>query len=200
MTDDQLIIRFLDGQVNAFNTLVWRWEKRLYNFILRYVGDREDAKDLCQKTFIQVYQNLRRLRDPRRFPPWLYQIAVNMCRDELRKRQRRSTFSLEALQEGEDDRSDLPLEVAAPSSTHPDVVAHRRDLRDLFHAALQAIPEEQRVVVIMKEYQELTFAEIAEALQISVNTVKSRMYYGLSALRKVFDQWNINEESIGYEV
>lgn len=200
MTDDQLITAFLDGRVDAFNTLVWRWEKRLYNFILRYLGDREDAKDLCQKAFIQVYQNIHRLRDPRNFSTWLYQIALNMCRDEHRRRQRHPTFSLEDLQEENNDSSSPVLEVTAVSCTHPDVAAHTRDVRDLLCGALQAIPEEQRVVIIMKEYQGLKFTEIAEALQVSVNTVKSRMYYGLSALRKVFDQWNINMESIGYEV
>lgn len=200
MTDDQLIIRFLDGQVNAFNTLVWRWEKRLYNFILRYVGDREDAKDLCQKTFIQVYQDLRRLRDPGKFSTWVHQIAVNLCRDELRNRHRRPMLSLEGLQEDYDDPSLAAPEMAAAPSMQPDAAAHRRDMRELLNAALQTLPEEQRVVVIMKEYQELKFAEIAEILGISVNTAKSRMYYGLGALRKVFDQWNISQEVLGYEV
>ena len=200
MTDAQLITRFHDGKVDAFNTLVWRWEKNLYNFILRYVGDREEAKDLCQKTFIRVYRNLPRLRDPQKFSAWLYQIAVNICRDELRKRRRRPMCSLESLQESEDGQPNPTLEMAAPSSTHPDAVVQDLDLRDLLNRALQAIPEEQRVVIIMKEYKGLKFAEIAEVLQTPLNTVKSRMYYGLSALRKILDQWNIDEEMVRYEV
>lgn len=90
--------------------------------------------------------------------------------------------------------------MAATSSTHPDVVVHNRDLRDIFNRALQTIPEKQRVVIIMKEYQGLKFTEIAEVLQTSLNTVKSRMYYGLGALKNVLNQWNINEETLRNEM
>lgn len=199
MTDPELIAKFLDGNVEAFNTLVWRWEKNVYNFVLRYLGDRETAKDVCQKTFIRVYQNLHRLREPERFSTWLYQIAVNICRDEVKSRRRRNTTSLENLLESRDgsytqvhNNTDLKLE--------PDQHANQRDLREVLARALQAVPEEQRVVIIMKEYQGLKFTEIAEILQTSVNTVKSRMYYGLTAIQKVFKKWKIYEEMLNYEV
>lgn len=200
MTDDQLIKKFLNGEAHAFNTLVWRWEKCLYNFMLRYIGDREESKDLCQKTFIRVYHNLHRLRDTRKFSSWIYQIAVNICRDELKRRKRNPMFSLESLQEANSGQSNSKIEIGSNMTKNPDEEAQNRDLRDILNRALQAIPEEQRVVIIMKEYQGLKFTEIAEALQTSVNTVKSRMYYGLNAIRKVFKQWNIDEEMIEYEV
>ncbi|MFQ5824701.1 MAG: RNA polymerase sigma factor [bacterium] len=200
MTDLELIKKFLDGEVNAFNTLVWRWQKSLYNFILRYVGDREEAKDLCQKTFIRVYQNLRRLRDPKKFSSWIYQIAINICRDELKRHGRNNTFSLESLQEKNNGQTNQITEMVTNPTTNPDVAVINLDLRDLLHRALREIPEEQRLVIIMKEYQGLKFTEIADILQTSVNTVKSRMYYGLSALKKVFNKWKINEEMLKYEV
>ena len=90
--------------------------------------------------------------------------------------------------------------MATPPDTYPDALAHESRVRTLLNRALQTIPEEQRVVIIMKEYQGLKFSEIAEALEVPLNTVKSRMYYGLNALRKVFDQWNINEEMVRYEL
>lgn len=200
MTDIQLIEKFLDGEVHAFNTLVWRWEKSLYNFILRYVGDREEAKDLCQKTFIRVYRNLRGLRDPNKFSSWIYQIAINICRDELKRHGRNNTFSLESLQEKNNDHTAMIKELETNSTIDPDEAVLNQDLRDLLHRALRQIPEEQRLVIIMKEYQGLKFTEIAEILQTSVNTVKSRMYYGLGALKKVFKKWKISEEMLKYEV
>ncbi|MFQ5603085.1 MAG: RNA polymerase sigma factor [bacterium] len=200
MTDSQLIDKFLNGKINAFNTLVWRWEKNLYNFVLRYLGDGEEARDICQKTFIRAYQNLHRLRDTRKFSTWLFQIAVNLCRDELKKRHRHPTFSLENLQEDHRGAEAFNQSMHNASTNHPDYVVQNHDLRELLNRALQAIPEEQRVVIIMKEYQGFKFTEIAEILETSVNTAKSRMYYGLSALRKVFKKWKINEEILRYEV
>ncbi len=196
MADADLIRRFCAGESHAFNGLVGRWHRPLYNFILRAVGNREEAQDLCQKTFIRAYRNIRRLRDPEKFSTWLYQIAVNTCRDEFRQRRRHPTVSLERLEQGTNGRPDEAL----ISSVETDAGVHARDLRDLLNQALQSIPEEQRVVVVMKEYQHLKFTEIAAALELSVNTVKSRLYYGLNNLRKLLDQWHITQEAIDDDV
>ena len=194
MSDDvELITRCLDGDIDSFNRLVQRWEKRVYNFILSQIGNQEEAWDLCQKTFIQAYKDLERLRDPNRFSAWIYQIAMNRCKDLYRSRKRRPTQSLDGLE-------DLPEEtvqgwfVSQPDS--PEDMAHNRDLQDILLKALQDIPPEQRIVVVMKEYQGLKFSEIAEALEVPLNTVKSRMYYGLNALRQVFERWNIDAETV----
>src|SRR5574341_818274 len=207
MTDGDLINKFLSGQntpegINAFNTLVWRWEKPVYNFILRYLGKREEARDLAQQVFIKVYRNLPRLKDRERFSPWIYQIAANLCRDTIKQNRRRQAFSLENLQENGvlDEAAHPGLAVLPEAALHPDRVVSRNELRDILEKALQEIPEEQRVVVVMKEYQGLKFTEIAEALGVSVNTIKSRMYYGLSALKKILAQWQIDEEVMLYDV
>ena len=197
MTDEQLVARFIDGDTTAFNALARRWQRPIYNFILKYSGDREDAGDLCQKTMIRAFRSLDRLRDPDRFSSWLYQIAVNISRDGARNRKLRSTVPIDSR---DPDILDGIREMATDGRDHPDAAAHGRDVRELLSRALQAIPEEQRVVVVMKEYQGLRFTEIAEALQIPINTAKSRMYYGLSALRKLFDQWKIDEEMLGYDM
>ena len=200
MTDTELIGKFLAGDVNAFNTLVWHWEKRVYNFILRYIGNREESQDICQKTFIRVYRKLNRLRDPERFSTWLYQIAINICRDEIKSRSRKKTYSLDHLQENSNGAQSDVLNLKTDSKNEPEQQAHKRDVSDLIGRALQTLPEEQRVVIIMKEYQGLKFTEIADILETSVNTAKSRMYYGIAALRKVFKQWEISKESLRYEM
>jgi len=108
MTDAELIQKFLDGNTEAFNTLVWRWEKNVYNFVLRYLGDREEAKDVCQQTFIRAYRKLRHLRTPEKFSTWLYQIALNICRDEIKRRRNHRTLSLERLHEHRNGESRRP--------------------------------------------------------------------------------------------
>ena len=185
MSDADLIQRFKAGQHQAFNALVWRWQGRLYRFALRYSGDSEEARDLCQQSFIRAYRQLHRLRDPERFSTWLYQIAANLCRDHLR--QRVQHVSLDAYEE-------------ASGGPHPVLCQvgdmHKDELRDLLNRALQTLPEEQRVVVVLKEYEGLKFREIAEVLDAPLNTVKSRLYYGLKALRKTFNQWDIDEDGL----
>jgi RNA polymerase sigma-70 factor (ECF subfamily) len=207
MTDGDLINKFLNGPdtpegVSAFNTLVWRWEKPMYNFILRYLGKREEARDLTQQVFIKVYRNLARLKDRERFSSWIYQIAANLCRDLIKQRRRRQSFSLENLRESGtlDEAAHPELTLHPEASLHPDKVVSRNELKEILEKALQEIPEEQRIVVIMKEYQGLKFTEIAEALGVSVNTIKSRMYYGLSALKKILAQWQIDEEAMLYDL
>jgi len=192
MTDAKLLIQFKMGNVQAFNMLVKRWECPIYNFTLRYIGDADEARDICQKTFIQAYRNLPKLRDPDKFTAWIYQIALNTCKDASRKR---TLLSFDTLQ----DNADPILPSTAPT-TFPDALAHQQNVRDLLNRALQTLPEEQRVVIIMKEYQGLKFTEIADTLKTPVNTIKSRLYYGLTALKKTFDQWHITEDMMRYEL
>lgn len=200
MTDDKLIVQFLDGNVHAFNTLVWRWQKPVYNFISRYLGDRELARDISQKTFVRVYDKLHGLQQVEKFSTWLFQIAVNLCRDELKAIKRRPLLSLDELRENSNGGHDGEDLVPPEPQPDPEQQACANDLTHLLNRALQEISEPQRVVIIMKEYQNLKFKEIADILGISENTAKSRMYYGLAALRKVFKEWKIDKESVNDEM
>lgn len=191
MTDEALIIRFLNGDDEAFNTLTTRWQKPIYNFVLRYAADSDSADDLTQNTFISAYRGLRKLDNPARFSSWLYRIALNAARDAGRRTQRHPTVSTS------DEAVSNTLQM--PAHRNPDQSAHREGLRTILNRALQELPEEQRVVVIMKEYQGLKFREIAEAMEIPINTVKSRLYYGLKSLRKLFDEWNVTKEVVWYD-
>lgn len=195
MTDDRpLVESAIRGELSAFNQLMRSWHKRIFNFAYRYLSDYDEASEVTQQTFIKAYGAIGTLKDPGRFRAWLYIIASNGCRAHSRRAGRHATESMHA---------GGPGEVAAwerlAASENPEKQLLSRDWEKLLKRALAQIPEEQRLVIIMKEYEGLTFHEIAEVLSESENTVKSRMYYGLKALRKVLTKWNITKEAIQYE-
>jgi RNA polymerase sigma-70 factor (ECF subfamily) len=200
MTDVELIQNYLVGDLGAFNRLVWHWEKPIYHFIFRMLGDPDISRELSQQTFIRVFKNLQKLKEPEKFRTWIYQIAANLCRDEIRKRQRSNSFSLEKLNADNENGATLPQNLVSQPRHAPDIQWGQAEAREIIERALKKIPEEQRIVIIMKEYQGLKFTEIAEILNQSVNTIKSRMYYGLNALRKIFEQWEIQKEAFEYDM
>ncbi len=192
MTDEQLINRFLGGEIAAFNTLVWRWETCLYNFALRYLGDRDAAREVCQRTFVRVHARLHHLRDASKLSTWLHQIVLNLCRDENRRQVRRKTVALQEIEKN----GTCAVQAALLSKDDPEAEACRENLNELLNKALQLIPEEQRAVIILKQYRGMKFREIADLMKISESTAKSRMYYGLVGLRTVFEKWQIDKESL----
>jgi RNA polymerase sigma-70 factor (ECF subfamily) len=189
MEDAKLVQDFLGGNHQAFNKLIGRWQDRIHHFAYRYFANNDDAAEITQKTFIKAYQKLNTLEDAGKFGSWLYRIANNLCLDELKRVGRKRSTSLEALKTAPQSE----IERAADSALM------RNEAIVLLHKALLQLPNEQRMVVIMKEYEGLTFREIAEILDESENTIKSRLYYGLRALRKTFDSWNINKEVFSYD-
>jgi len=178
---DSLIINARAGSTRAFSKLVSLWYKRIYNFGFKYFGDHDMAMEIAQKSFITVHQSLKMLKDPGSFKPWLYRIAINHCHDEERKSRRNKVFSMFK----EDGRMDEMLEtqMEAPSNA-PDSALHKNDLAHVVINSLSQLSEEQREVVIMKEYEGLKFKEIASILTISENTAKSRLYYALKTMKK----------------
>lgn len=200
-SDAELIYRFRDGQTQSFNILTLRWQKPVINFLYRYLGNVQDAEDACQKTFIKIYRKLSELKDVNKFQVWLYQIAANQARDMIRHRKRQPFFSINSNSKGNSDDNDETMnEVTDTEAKNPEIKAHQSQLHEIFEAAMQAIPEEQRLIVVMKIYQGLKFIEISEVLKIPINTVKSRMYYGLKALREVLRKQGFSEEVLNYEV
>ncbi|MBC7188239.1 MAG: sigma-70 family RNA polymerase sigma factor [Calditrichaeota bacterium] len=198
MDDQTLIERFLAGDVAAFNTLVWRWEKPIYNFAYRYLGTAEAAKEVTQQTFIRAYTGLRRLKSTACFSTWLHQIALNLSRDELKRR--RPSLSIDSEQRPTEDGHPLPAELPDLPEDRPDCVAHNSHLAAVLKRAVLSLPEEQRVVIIMKQYQGLKFREIADVLGQPVNTVKSRLYHGLLALRQILEEWGVAQEVLDHEM
>ena len=188
MEDARLVQDFLGGDTQAFNSLVQRWQPPIHRFAYRYFSNNDDAKEITQRTFIKAYQKMDTLSDTQKFSSWIYRIANNLCLDELQRAGRKRSAPLEVLKTVD----------TQPMAAAPDEELSKSEATVLLSKALIQIPTEQRVVVIMKEYENLTFAEIAEILDEPVNTVKSRMYYGLRALKKIFNQWNITKEAFDY--
>lgn len=177
-TDNQLVARTLNGDVGAFNDLVVRWEASLYRFVVRYLGDSEEARDICQEAFLKAYTNLDRFRGQAKFSSWLFQIALNQCRTQFRRKKSRPTVSLDE----EEQLSHLQLVPA--DAEPPDAAAIKSQQASELHAALANLPEDQRTAIILKEYHGLKFREIAEILETPESTVKSRLYHGLESLAK----------------
>jgi RNA polymerase sigma-70 factor, ECF subfamily len=176
-SDEELVERFQNGDASAFDTLVRRWERKLHGAIYRLVGPGEDVRDLSQETLLKAYRGLRTFKKEARFSSWLYQIALNVCRDRMRRTRGKSLVSFDELSESGE---------AGAGQTGPSALdlIEARDLSRQVAAAVRALPDEQREVVVLKEYQGLTFLEIAEALDVPLSTVKTRLYRGLGQLRQ----------------
>jgi RNA polymerase sigma-70 factor (ECF subfamily) len=175
-SDEELVERFQNGESSAFDTLVHRWERKVQGAIYRLVGPGEDVRDLSQETLLKAYRGLRTFKKEARFSSWLYQIALNVCRDRMRRGRGKSYVSFDELSETGETGSE-------PGPSALDLI-EARDLSRQVAAAVSALPEEQREVVVLKEYQGLTFLEIAEALDVPLSTVKTRLYRGLGQLRQ----------------
>ena len=167
--DADLIRKAQRGDVEGFNLLISRWEKRVFNYLLRILQNREDALDLSQDVFLKAYQNLRKLEDPDRFAAWLFRIAHNEAYSLFRKRR----------PEGEpecEEHSGQPVTVGG-ASVFP------IELSIAVSSALQRLSSDQREAVVLKVYQGFKFEEMAEILSCPVSTVKSRLYTAMELLK-----------------
>ena len=177
-SDEELVARSIGGDQESFNQLVLRWERPIYALAYRVIGREEDARDVCQETFLRAFRALNGFRGQAKFSSWLYRIALNLCRDWVRKERR--TPVVQVPEELE------VLEMAAlrePTPSVEDLVA-RRELTGIVERAMARLPEEQRTAIILKEYHELTFQEIADLVGCPLSTVKTRLYQGLAVLRR----------------
>jgi RNA polymerase sigma-70 factor (ECF subfamily) len=177
-TDEELVARTNGGDPDSFNELIRRWERPIYALAYRQIGREEDARDVCQEAFLRAYRALHAFRGQSKFSSWLYRIAINLCRDWMR-RERRTPVS----QPPEDvDLMDLAA-ANGPSESIEDRIA-RHDMSRAVERAMAVLPDEQRTAIILKEYHELTFQEIADLVGCPLSTVKTRLYQGLAVLRR----------------
>lgn len=174
--DEIIVERALSGDAEAFGEIVRRWERRIFALAYGMLGREEDARDATQETFLAAFRNLRGFRGEAKVSSWLHRIAVNQCIT----RQRRAKVRNEAALADEEERASS---VAAPFDRSPANVAEGRQRTAAVRVALNSLPPELRQVVVMKEFEELTFREISEALDLPLSTVKSRLYTGLKQLQ-----------------
>lgn len=169
-TDEKLVARALAGSNTAWNSLIKRYEQRVYNYALRMVGHPDDAFDLMQEVFMGVYRNLPGFRGDGPFPAWLFRIASFRCTDYLRRRRFHTSF----------DEHDSP----ARSNADPQADAMVTHTNQQITRALQDLPAAQRHVVELKFFQNFTFEDIGQQLGISPNTAKTRLYTALRKLKQ----------------
>ena len=182
LTDDELVTLARGGDAESFNQLILRWERPIYSLAYRVIGREEDARDVCQETFLRAFRALPGFKGQAKFSSWLYRIALNLCRDWIRRKRRTPVVQ---MPEGVD-----PAEMAAergPVESIETLVA-RRELSAVVESAMALLPEEQRTAIILKEYHGMTFQEIADMQQCPLSTVKTRLYQGLSVLRKQLEK------------
>lgn len=177
LNDEKLAEMARNGDAGAFDELVRRWERKMYSLCYGIMGNPDDARDAVQEAFSSAYRTIRHFRGDSKFSSWIHRISVNACLTLKRKEKRRSETSME-VPDG------AGLEPVAPARDfNPSLTTERRQTAEFVRRAVASLPEEIRVAVVMKEFQEMTFQEISDSLDIPVSTAKSRVYTGFKMLR-----------------
>jgi RNA polymerase sigma-70 factor (ECF subfamily) len=181
-TDEELVARSQGGDVDSFNQLILRWERPIYALAYRVIGREEEARDVCQEAFLRAFRALPGFKGQAKFSSWLYRITLNLCRDWMRRQKRAPVSQMP------DDTDAMELAAqAGPVESIEDLVA-RRQLSAAVEEAMALLPEEQRTAIVLKEYHGMTFQEIADLQGCPLSTVKTRLYQGLTVLRRHLQQ------------
>ena len=183
---------YRDGNVQAFTELMSRHERALWNFVRRFVADAASAEDLLQEVFLRVVRNADEWQPTAKFSTWIYTIARNLCTDHARRMTHRRAASLDgpALADGHGDGSGpRRIDGVVGADRGGEAALQSREIAERIEHALAALPVEQREVFLMRELQDMPFADIAVAVGASLPTVKSRMRYALERLRVALDDW-----------
>ncbi len=173
LTDEELVIRHLEGHPRAFQLIMDRYRERLIRFINRTVGDRDRAEDLVQETFLRVHRHLHRFDTSRKFSTWIYTIAGNLAKNELRNRSRNPLILFQTITKNREE-DDRPLQWE-DTSYSPDDMAHKRNLQETVEEAVKELPEHHREVFELREMQGKSYEEISEITGVKLGTVKSRL-------------------------
>lgn len=186
--DDTTVVQaFLLGEERAFQELVERYQTRLLNFIYRSIGDRERAEDLVQEVFIRVYRHIHRFDTSKKFSTWIYTIASNLAKNELRNRSRNPLVLFQTITNNrtEDER---PLQFEDHSG-RPDDLYHKRHLKSLVEQTVAQLPEHHREVFVLREIEGKSYEEIAEITNCNLGTVKSRLNRARNAFAAIIEPW-----------
>ena len=173
LDDSAVVSAYLDGESRAFDELVNRYQNRLLNFVYRTTGDRERAEDLVQEVFVRVYRHIQRFDRSRKFSTWIYTIASNLAKNELRNRSRNPLVLFQTIRRNWED-DDRPLQFEDPG-TRPDDLYRKRHLREAVEEAVEKLPPHHRNVFVLRELEGKSYEEIAEITSCNLGTVKSRL-------------------------
>jgi len=180
----RIVRKVLAGDVNAFEQLVIENQKSVYNLALKIMKNESDALDLSQDVFLKAYTNLENFRGDSRFSVWLYRLAYNACIDASRKSKAGMNISL-TVQDEDSESAELDL---ADNKPLPEEETERRETQREVQAAIQELPEDQRKIIVMREFSDMAYEDIAASLGISVGTVKSRLSRARKNLAKILIQ------------
>ncbi len=189
--DEHIVERALTGDPEAFGEIVRRWERRIFALTYGMLGREEDARDATQETFLAAFRNLRGFRGEAKVSSWLHRIAVNQCIT----RQRRAKVRNEAALDEEQEKDAASF--SARLTYSPALAIERRQTTQAVRRAVNGLPVELRQVIVMKEFEELTFREISEALDLPLSTVKSRLYTALQQLQMRLRKFGSEEVESG---
>lgn len=170
------------GDVAAFEELVGSYQKKMYNLAYRIVGNPEDAADMVQEALIRIFRSIAKFKEQSSFSTWIYRITTNVCLDELRRRKNKKEFSLDQEIHGED--GDMKRQIKSDDIS-PDSAAEQEELREIVNSAINSLPEDQKVVISLRDIQGLTYSEISQVLDCPEGTVKSRINRARNALKNV---------------
>lgn len=175
-TDQELVQKTLDGDMDSFSVLVERYQKQIYSLTYRLTNDPEDAQDLAQEVFIHIYKVLGKYDQERKFFSWMYKVATNVCYNALRRGKNEQTVALEKVIEM------IPL--ISSSETHPEEYFQRRETQEIVRNAVAELPDKYRLPLVLRYLEDLTYKEIAEYMDLPVTTIETRLYRGKSMLQK----------------
>jgi RNA polymerase sigma-70 factor (ECF subfamily) len=188
-SDEELLAQFCMGQTEAFGALVKRYEKELFGYLLRYLGDRNLADDVFQNTFLQLYTKIGTYEAGKPVRPWLYTIATHQAIDALRRNGRHPTVSLDqGKSQATDGQISALVELIEARGTSPLDQLQGEERRQRVRAGVDRLPDFLRQVVILAYYQGLKYREIADILGVPVGTVKSRLHAALIKLQELWSK------------
>ena len=182
LTDEQLVELAVKENPDAFGEIVKRWERKIFALCFGMLSREDEAKDAAQETFIAAYRNLSKFRGDAKVSSWLHRIAINQCLTTKRRAKTRSESFLD------DEENTAEKVFVAPSHLSPSKTTEQNERLNIVRQAVSSLPEDLRQVVVMKEFEDMTFQEISDNLDLPLSTVKSRLYTALKQLRTKLEQ------------
>lgn len=185
LSDEQLVERAVSNDADAFAEIIRRWDRKIFALCFGMMGREEDARDAAQETFVSAYKNLGNFRGEAKVSSWLHRIAVNQCLTIKRRKKARPEELFDDRGSAEDNRF-----IESPRRS-PSLTTEQTERLRIVRQAVSSLPTDLRQVIVMKEFEEMTFQEISDTLELPLSTVKSRLYTGLKQLRMKLERFPI---------
>jgi len=192
ITDEALLESYRHGNKGGFSQLVDRYQRELFHFLVRFLGDRAAAEDVFQETFLQVHQSAAQFDLTRRFRPWLFTIAANKARDLMRSQARRPANPLQASISPGDDESGQFIDLMQSTAAAPGAAMEKEELQKLVHSTVMSMPDHLREILLLSYFHQFPYKQISDILAIPLGTVKSRLH---AAVAHFADRWRAIESN-----